>query len=275
MQGWPDASRLVVPNPARTSPLSESTTIRPATAKQRTGSRIREDVRHLINKILRDRWARTHKLAVLLRDRALQPQMCYRSGQSPLPKRNSRGAAVSREDGRLMRCHGSSRREGRKEGSRGCRSAGSEGPDKGNARAASLHARSSIRQTAIRSVTRIEVRIARSRLPIAVSVIIATTGTRIVAPAEWDADTDAKVRTSPEASTVVIASAGLEPTRVVSASAAVVAAPAGIAAAHVRRGIAAPARIGTARVGSSIAAPTAGIATARVRRGRIATSTAA
>src|ERR1039457_874642 len=151
----------------------------------------------------------------------------------------------------------------------------SEVPDKRDARAASPLARSSIRQTAIRSVTRIEVRIARSRLPIAVSVIIATTGTRIVAPAEWDADTDAKVRTSPEASTVVIASAGVEPTRVVSASSTVVAAPAGIAAAHVRRGIAAPARIGTARVGSSIAAPTAGIATARVRRGRIATSTAA
>src|ERR1039458_7855279 len=249
MQGWPDASRLVVPNPARTSPLSESTTIRPATAKQRTGSRIREDVRHLINKILRDRWARTHKLAVLLRDRALQPQMCYRSGQSHLPKRNSRGAAVSREDGRLVPCHGSSRREGRKEGSRGCRSAGSEGPDKGNARAASLRARSSIRQTAIRSVTRIEVRIARSRLPIAVSVIVATTGTRIVAPAEWDADTDAKVRTSPEASTVVIASAGVEPTRVVSASSTVVSA-------------------------AVVAAP-AGITTARVRPGRIATSTAA
>src|ERR1039458_6571410 len=178
-------------------------------------------------------------------------------------------------------------REGRKEGSRGCRSAGSEaipqvfiqpprdgrlseGPNKGNVRAASLRARSSLRQTAIQSVARIEVRLARRPLPIAVSVIVATTGTRIVAPAEWDADTDAKVRASPEASTVVIASAGVEPTRVVSASstvpAAVVAAPAGIAAAHVRGGIAAPA---------GIAAPTAGIATARVRRGRIATSTAA
>src|ERR1039457_1877732 len=188
-------------------------------------------------------------------------------------------------------------REGRKEGSRGCRSAGSEaipqvfiqpprdgrlseGPNKGNVRAASLRARSSLRQTAIQSVDRIEFRIARSRLPIAVSVIVATTGTRIVAPAEWDADTDAKVRASPEASTVVIASAGVEPTRVVSApstvvSAAVVAAPAGIAAAHVRGGIAAPAGIGTARVGSGIAAPAAGIATARVRRGRIATSSAA
>src|ERR1017187_4061916 len=129
-------------------------------------------------------------------------------------------------------CHAMVRaaERGRKEGSRGCRSAGSEaipqvfiqpprdgrlseGPDKGNARAASLRARSSIRQTAIRSVTRIAVRIARSRLPIAVSVIVARTGTRIVAPAEWDADTDAKVRTSPEASTVVIASAGVEPTR--------------------------------------------------------------
>src|ERR1039457_2076969 len=156
----------------------------------------------------------------------------------------------------------------------------SEGPDKRDARAASPLARSSIRQTAIRSVTRIEVRIAGRRLPIALAVIVATTGTRIVAPAEWDADTDAKVRTSPEASTVVIASAGVEPTRVVSASstvvsAAVVAAPAGIAAAHVRGGIAAPAGIATARVGSGIAAPAAGIATARVRRGRIATSTAA
>src|ERR1035437_1909507 len=72
-------------------------------------------------------------------------------------------------------------------------------PDKGNARAASPLARWSIPQTATRSVTRVDVRIARSRLPIAVSVIVATTGTRIVAPAEGDADPDAKVRTSPEA----------------------------------------------------------------------------
>ena len=68
------------------------------------------------NKVLRDRGARTHKLGVLLQDRALQPQMCHRSGQSPLPKRNSRGAAVSREDGRLVPCHGSSRRERPKRG---------------------------------------------------------------------------------------------------------------------------------------------------------------
>src|SRR5450759_2485821 len=154
-------------------------------------------------------------------------------------------------------------------------------PDKGNARAASSLARSSIPQTATRSVTRVDVRIARSRLPIAVSVIVATTGTRIVAPAEGDADPDAKVRTSPEASTVVIALAGVEPARIVTASstvvsAAVIAAPAGIAAARVRGGIAAPtARIAAARVGGGIAAPTARIAAAGVGRGRIAASTAA
>src|SRR5450759_2429814 len=105
-------------------------------------------------------------------------------------------------------------------------------PDKGNARAASSLARSSIPQTATRSVTRVDVRIARSRLPIAVSVIVATTGTRIVVPAEGDADPDAKVRTSPEASTVVIALAGVEPARIVTASSTVVSA-AGIAAARV------------------------------------------
>src|ERR1019366_1380216 len=59
-------------------------------------------------------------------------------------------------------------------------------------------------RTATRSVTRVDVRIARSRLPISVSVIVAATGTRIVAPAEGDADSDAKVRASPETSTVVI-----------------------------------------------------------------------
>src|ERR1035437_7944197 len=120
-------------------------------------------------------------------------------------------------------------------------------------------------QTATRSVTRVDVRIAGSRLPIAVSVIVATTGTRSVAPAEGDADPDAKVRTGPEASTVVIALAGVEPARIVTASAtvvsaAVVTAPAGIAAARIRGGI---------------AAPTARVATAGVGRGRIAASTAA
>jgi len=94
-------------------------------------------------------------------------------------------------------------------------------------------------------------RVARSWLPITVSVIVATTKARIVAPAEWDADPDAKVRTRPEASAVVIASAGVEPARVVSAPSTVVSA----------------AVIAAARVGSGIAAPAAGIATARVRRG--------
>src|ERR1035437_1644427 len=135
-------------------------------------------------------------------------------------------------------------------------------------------------QTATRSVTRVEVRIAGSRLPIAVSVIVATTGTRIVAPAEGDADPDAKVRTGPEASTVVIALAGVEPARIVTASsavdsAAVVAAPA-VAAARIRGGIAAPAvGIAAARVRGGIAAPTARVATAGVGRGRIAASAAA
>src|SRR5450759_2727676 len=163
-------------------------------------------------------------------------------------------------------------------------------PDKGNARAASPLARSSIPQTATRSVTRVDVRIAGSRLPIAVSVIVATTGTRIVAPAEGDADPDTKVRTSPEASTVVIALAGVEPARIVTASGTVVSAA--VAAARVRGGIAAPAvriaaaRVGggiaapavgiaAARVGGGIAAPTARVATAGVGRGRIAASTAA
>src|ERR1017187_3995466 len=108
---------------------------------------------------------------------------------------------------------------------------------------------------AARSVTRVDVRIAGTRLPIAVSVIVAATGTRIVAPAEGAADADAKVRTSPETSTVVIAWAGVEPARIVAASCtavsgAVVAARAGIAAARVRGGIAAAAAgIAAARVG--------------------------
>src|ERR1035441_6833366 len=72
--------------------------------------------------------------------------------------------------------------------------------------------------TATRSVTRVDVRIAGSRLPVAVSVIVAATGARIVAPAEGDAYADAKVWAGPEASTVVIASAGVEPAGVVTAS---------------------------------------------------------
>src|ERR1019366_8525149 len=80
-----------------------------------------------------------------------------------------------------------------------------------------------------------------------------------------DAYADAKVWAGPEASTVVIASAGVEPAGVVTASraavcAAIIAAPAGIAAT---------------RVGGGIATPTAGIAAAGVGRGRIAASTAA
>src|ERR1019366_2107546 len=49
---------------------------------------------------------------------------------------------------------------------------------------------------ATQSVTRVDVGIAGSGLPIAVSVIVAATGARIVAPAEGDADSDAKIRAS-------------------------------------------------------------------------------
>src|SRR5579871_4993665 len=131
--------------------------------------------------------------------------------------------------------------------------------------AASPLACSSIPQTAAQSVSGVDVRIAGSRLPIAISVIVATTVSRIVAPAEWDADPDAKVRTSPKASTVVITATGVEPARIVAASstvvsAAIVAAAAGIAAARVR---------------GDVAARTAGIAAAGVGRGRIAASPAA
>src|ERR1039457_3255508 len=136
-------------------------------------------------------------------------------------------------------------------------------------------------RTATRSVTRVDVRIAGSRLPVAVSVIVAATGARIVAPAVGDAYADAKVWAGPEASTVVIASAGVEPAGVVTASraavcAAIIAAPARIAATRIRGGIATPtAGIAATRVGGGIATPTAGIAAAGVGRGRIAASTAA
>src|SRR5450755_907191 len=79
-------------------------------------------------------------------------------------------------------------------------------------RAGSLAARALV---GTRSVTRVAVRIAGSRLPIAVSVIVAATGSRTVAPTEGDADADAKVRASPETSTVVIASGGVEAASIV------------------------------------------------------------
>src|ERR1035441_3349611 len=101
-------------------------------------------------------------------------------------------------------------------------------------------------RTATRSVTRVDVRIAGSGLPIAVSVIVAATGTRTIAPAEGNADADAKVRTGPETSTVVIASARVEAARIVAASCAAVSGP----------GVAARAGIAAARVGGGIAAPT-------------------
>src|ERR1041384_176418 len=99
----------------------------------------------------------------------------------------------------------------------------------------------------IRLVTRVKTGITWSRLPIAVSIVVAATRGRIVAVAKRDADPDAKVRTSPEATTVEIASACVETAGIISSPsnddrAAIIAASRGyitaaiISATSVRRG---------------------------------------
>src|ERR1035441_2460788 len=135
--------------------------------------------------------------------------------------------------------------------------------DLGSARAASPLARSSIRHDAIRSVTGVHVGVARSRLPIAVPVIVATTAAHTVAIAERNADPDAKVRTSQEASAVVVASAGVDPSGVKTAVSAA------IDAACVRG------RVAARNTGIAVAHIGSGIAAATVGRSRIAVSTAA